>query len=327
MKKIYFYLLATFIVFGIQKGNAQIVDFESVELSENSYNNGSDGKGGMTIGNYRFPNTYTVYEGGVVGWSGFAFSNMTDTVTPGPDNQFSAFAGSGVLNSVNYAVFMSSYTPENNAIYFTEAAEIRGFSITNSTYAALSMMKGDNFAKKFGGESGNDEDFFMLTIEGFDENETSTGKVDFYLADFRFEDNTQDYIVKNWEWVDLTSLGVVKKLTFTLSSSDVGEYGMNTPAYFCMDNFNAEGSTSVDDIAKKTDIQLYPNPIKNNFTIRSNNENIDMIEVMDLSGKIIYTKQVFEKQENISSQNWNSGIYLVRIQIADQLFIKKLIKR
>ena len=33
----------------------------------------------------------------------------------------------------------------------------------------------------------------------------------------------------------------MSKLGFELSSSDTGEWGMNTPAYFCFDNFGAEG--------------------------------------------------------------------------------------
>jgi hypothetical protein len=59
--------------------------------------------------------------------------------------------------------------------------------------------------------------------------------VEFYLADFRFENNGEDYIVDTWEYVDLSSLGVVNKLEFSLGSSDVGAWGMNTPAYFVID--------------------------------------------------------------------------------------------
>ena len=33
----------------------------------------------------------------------------------------------------------------------------------------------------------------------------------------------------------------MSKLGFELSSTDNGDYGMNTPAYFCFDNFGAEG--------------------------------------------------------------------------------------
>jgi hypothetical protein len=59
--------------------------------------------------------------------------------------------------------------------------------------------------------------------------------VEFYLADYRFADNRDDYILDTWQYVDLTSLGMIKSLEFTLSSSDIGEWGMNTPAYFAID--------------------------------------------------------------------------------------------
>jgi hypothetical protein len=57
--------------------------------------------------------------------------------------------------------------------------------------------------------------------------------VDFYLADYRSD---EDYIINAWTWVDLTGLGAVYGLEFSLSSSDNSDYGMNTPAYFAMDN-------------------------------------------------------------------------------------------
>jgi hypothetical protein len=112
--------------------------------------------------------------------------------------------------------------------------------VTNTTYAALSLRDGDGAAgsgKKFGGVSGNDPDFFLLTIEGFGAGNTSLGKIDFYLADYRFALNAQDYIVTDWRLIDLTSLGEnVAKLQFSVSSTDNGAFGINTPAYFAIDN-------------------------------------------------------------------------------------------
>ncbi|MDP2337269.1 MAG: DUF4465 domain-containing protein, partial [Bacteroidota bacterium] len=66
-----------------------------------------------------------------------------------------------------------------------------GFYVTNSTYAYLSMKNGDPFAKKFGGPSGNDNDWLILTIEGFDSGNKLTGKVETFLADFAFSFNTE----------------------------------------------------------------------------------------------------------------------------------------
>ncbi|MBN1842209.1 MAG: DUF4465 domain-containing protein, partial [Deltaproteobacteria bacterium] len=76
---------------------------------------------------------------------------------------------------------------------------------------------------------------FKLTIRGRDGGGDETGTVDFLLA------NGTD-IVNTWTWVDLSSLGPVKSLEFELTSSDVGDWGMNTPAYFCMDSLNGTPS-------------------------------------------------------------------------------------
>ena len=42
-------------------------------------------------------------------------------------------------------------------------------------------------------------------------------------------------IVDSWQRVDLSSLGNIDKIIFELTSTDMGEYGMNTPSYFCLD--------------------------------------------------------------------------------------------
>ena len=98
------------------------------------------------------------------------------------------------------------------------------------------MRDGDPFAMKFGGPTGNDPDFFRLTVQGFNAVGILTGSVDFFLADYRFTNNSLDYIVSQWTTLDLTPLGSATRLTFGLTSSDVGPFGMNTPAYFALDN-------------------------------------------------------------------------------------------
>jgi hypothetical protein len=67
--------------------------------------------------------------------------------------------------------------------------------------------------------------------------------VDFYLADYRFADSNDDYIVDSWRQVDLSSLGHATRVTFALSSSDVGMFGMNTPAYFAVDQIVLDDGT------------------------------------------------------------------------------------
>jgi hypothetical protein len=125
------------------------------------------------------------------------------------------------------------------------AGIVDGLYVTNNNYAYYSMLNGDAYAKKFGGVSGDEADWFLLTITGKDAGETEVGSVEFYLADYRFADNGQDYIVNTWEYVDLMGLGMVNSLEFSLSSSDMGSYGMNTPGYFAMDTVVPEPGTLV----------------------------------------------------------------------------------
>ncbi len=219
---------------------AAVVDFEEFgappySLEAESYWNGSDGSGGFTSAGTYFNNSYTDY-GAFYSWSGWSVSNVTDNTTPGYDNQFSAFPGSGAGGSEFYGVsFIYPFDPVPR-IDLPAGAELESLEVANCTYPALSMLNGDPYAKQFGGQTGDDPDWFRLTVTGLDEAGAPIGGVEFYLADYRFENNDLDYIVDDWASVDLTAVSSARSLTFALDSSDVGQYGMNTPAYFAVDN-------------------------------------------------------------------------------------------
>jgi hypothetical protein len=212
--------------------NAAVVTFEDVNLPAESYWNGSVGSGGFISSDASFNNIYNVDWDS---WEGFSCSNITDNVTSGFVGQYNAVAGAGQGGSSNYAICSVGWTEPPKMTLKTPGV-VRSLYVTNNNYTYYSMLYGDMFAKKFGGESGNEPDFFLLTITGKDSEGIVTGVVDFYLADFRFDNSNEDYILGTWEFVDLTSLGTVKTLEFALSSSDTGDWGMNTPAYFALDN-------------------------------------------------------------------------------------------
>ena len=212
-------------------------DFELLgrRLAPESAYNGADGAGQFVAGGLNFNNDYNPTYGS---WAGWAYSNSTDVTTSGYLNQYSSFTGGGAINSDTFLVG-NAYPGSVVPTITRDTASTGAFStldITNVTYAALSMQEGDFFAKKFGGVSGNDPDFFILTIEGLDVSGVSIGTVDFPLADFRFDEQSSDYILDAWTSVDLSAIGDATTLTFSLLSSDIGQYGMNTPAYFALDN-------------------------------------------------------------------------------------------
>ncbi|MFW6169277.1 MAG: DUF4465 domain-containing protein [Planctomycetota bacterium] len=221
-------LMCCFMVCSGQLVRAEsVADFEKLELSPDSYENGKNLSGSFQSGGATFWNEYnTSWES----WSGWSYSNVVDTVTPGYDNQYAAYALEGPHGPNAYAV---GFAPAE----VTLPGRPMGMHVTNTTYAARSILHGDSFAKKFGGESGADPDWFRLTISGRDSGGAKTGSVAFDLADYTPDNNAEDEIVRDWTWVDLSSLDPdTRSLEFSLSSTDVGDWGMNTPAYFAVDN-------------------------------------------------------------------------------------------
>ena len=225
----------------VSAGAAGVSTFDDLSLAVESHWGGAgSGETGFTNGNVYFPHNDSSYS-----WDGFAYSNETDTTTAGYTSQFSAYTGSGAEGSANYAVSWCAidwgsptYDIIPNTASLMSESVVSGGYFTNTTYTVGSMLNGDMFAKKFGGTSGDDADWLKMTIWGVDSTGgyTTANPVEFYLADYRFADNSQDYIVDEWTWVDLSGLGEVIGLEFCLDSTDVGAYGMNTPAYFAMDS-------------------------------------------------------------------------------------------
>jgi len=242
------YVIATcFVVAAMaaQGGAEVIADLDDLALAPESYWRGDDVSDGFTSGSVRFDTNYSYDpEWQMESWDGFAYSNVSDTTTAGYTNQFAAITGADVSGTGNYAVgfdpvpgFFGSDRP-SLAPVAGGSVLLDGAWFTNTTYAYLSMADGDAFAKQFGGATGEDPDFFLLTITGRHA-DGSTASLEFYLADFRSADSDDDYIISQWTWVDLTSLGSLVGLEFALSSSDNGQFGMNTPSYFAMDSLTA----------------------------------------------------------------------------------------
>jgi len=336
MKK--FYLLVSLMALFTSLNAQHVATFDDFDLQPDSYWNGSDGSGGVESNGFWFPNDYNSDYGS---WSGFSVSNMKDSVTAGYGNQYSAVTASGVDSSANYAV---AYVSGELTMQFENPAEISGFFITNATYSYLSMRDGDDYAKKFGGEDGTDEDYFKLIVSGVDIYENETSSVEFFLADFRAEDPDSDYIVNTWEWVDLGSLGVVTELNFILESTDTGDWGMNTPAYFCMDNFNgippdspillAEADLEDSGLAGEsyynvsdTELKIYPNPVKNSFFVELP-PSAEEIFLADQSGRIIFQKEIHAVSGmSISALNNRSpGIYFLKVKNSGGIMTFKVIK-
>ena len=214
--------------------------FEDVQLGSNGIWQPPYGSNEMSSGGWLFTN-FT--ENGY--WGGFTASNRTDLTQTGLDAQYTAASGCGYDGSSQYAVAYTMGMQTEVSAADGQMHTVTGCYVTNGLWTYEDMVQGGYGELPYGGTTGNDPDWFKLTATGKNANGQTVGTLDFYLADLRFANNEEDYVLNTWEWFDLSPLGSVATISFSLSSSRGSGYNMLTPTYFCMDNFNgvAPGGT------------------------------------------------------------------------------------
>ena len=175
-------------------------------------------------------------------WGGFTASNRTDLSQTGLDAQYTAAAGCGYDGSAQYAVAFTMGVQTDVYAADGQSHTVTGCYVTNNLWTYQDILQGGYGEQPYGGLTGNDPDWFKVTATGKNASGQTVGTLDFYLADYRFANNEEDYVLNTWEWFDLSPLGNVATISFSLSSSRGSGYNMITPAYFCMDNFNGGGA-------------------------------------------------------------------------------------
>lgn len=280
---------------------------------------------GFNDGHAHFPCVYDTAYGGT--WvTGFAYSNKSDTVTGSYTNEYSAKIGTGYGGTGKYVVAWCNNPTTyqyNMVLPLTGVAmgqPVEGFYITNTTYAYNSMRSGGYPAKKFGDTTGTGlttglgtaPDWFKLTVKGYHSGALQPDSVDFYLADFRPAGTANDSIIKGWHWVNLMPLGHVDSLRFSLSSSDNGSFGMNTPAYFCIDNFTThESSLGLPTLASA--IKMYPNPAKETLNIDFEGSSIQHVAVSDVVGNVLFGQATTGGHTQLNTAPLAPGIYFLKL--------------
>jgi len=176
-----------------------------------------------SYGDYQFNYTY---------WSGFAYSNVVNATDASFANQYAAkpgggFGGEGTTYAVAYG--------DGAAIVLPAPTTVAGFQIANTTYAygVMAFPDPNNFSTPLASGTG----WFAVTATGKLAGDTTSTAM-FHLADLRGA--SPSGILAGWAWFDLADLGTVDSIEFTFDGSDKGIFGLNTPAYFAMDNLTVE---------------------------------------------------------------------------------------
>lgn len=172
--------------------------------------------------------------------------------------------------------------------------QVKGAYFNLNSYPYYCIEYGDAYARAF-----TNGDKFTLTVHGIAADETEK-TVDVTLASYSNGDLT---INRGWKYVDLSTLGAVNQLYFTMSSTDIGEWGMNTPAYFCMDKLSVSSApnSSVSQIAARAAISYD----RNSGVVTADT---DYIAVYDTAGN----RQMATEGNRIDISNLTAGVYVIK---------------
>jgi len=212
-------------------------------------------------GNYHkdYINNGVVFEAlGLYGGSfaiGFGLSNLTTTT----DSYYESSANMGLEgpDSVYLNAYYSDYagTAEHNIIRMDD----------NSAFMPMGVYVSNSMSTyNYNTTSLPANCYLKMVAYGYDENGDTTGTSSIYLADKR---NGLNMNVKDWTYLNLSSLGECSKVLIKLESNDDGGYGMNPPSYFCLDNFVINVSSGIPDLPMNISTLAATNISTNSATI------------------------------------------------------------
>lgn len=263
-------------------------------------------------------------------WEGFTISRSADTLLSHesfyPNHQWGIMAGGGVdgVGSPFILGYFSEYTESSLdrhicEIEFTHALDVEamGCYVCNSPYTTRCITQGFGYARKFA-----KGDYCTLTAHGINADGKECGTVIYYMADYRDEDTTKWFLNTDWEWLDLTSLGAVRSIYFTMETTDVGDWGSNTTFYFGLDQITirpVKEETSIESLlTPHSSLLTYPNPCRDIIHIEGIDEGA-LISIYNLQGMLIQHSTT----PTISVENLTPGAYIIRSGTKTTKFIKQ----
>lgn len=217
-------------------GEAMVATFEEEPLSsEEPYSQ----KAPFGSGSFAFSNSYNAEWNS---WSGFALAASVDTTYTGnfQTQQYNNVVGGGQEQEGKSKQYVVAYCPGDNPQWGSynpvvtvmpgsdRKVQLEGVYLTNTAWVKSFATQGD---KNYGRPAFKEGSFFIVTITA-----DNGKKVEVPLIDYR---NKKREVVNDWKWVDLSSLGEVKTLKFSIQSSD-----SYAPSYFAMDNLHIKQDAS-----------------------------------------------------------------------------------
>ncbi len=213
-------------------------NFEDLTLDENTFWNAPNEETSFSSSILTYSLNGT--PGSRTDWYGFTYSNLIGNQSTTRNSYCSAYKAPTTFTSKAYCVLRQDSSFSASYISLPEGVEHKFKSIAlNTSYGTYIAIRdgvyGGDTCKVFGGESGADKDFLSLDIRGIKADGTTTDTYRLFLADYRFDNNRENYIINSWSAFNLEDIGFVNKLELRIVSTDIVNGYLQTPAAICLD--------------------------------------------------------------------------------------------
>ena len=167
-------------------------------------------------------------------WGGFAHSKVFDTDAKNGlfQNQYAAYNSKAASGDGFLLYYYDSYNEPCDIIFKDEESVVRLSSVklnlTTYTYASITDEDINDYARVFA-----EGDYLKVVFYAVDAFGRTVGEgVECYVVDYR---DGKRFVADNWQEFYLPGI-LSNRVRVTIETSDVGEWGANTPLYICMDD-------------------------------------------------------------------------------------------
>ncbi|MBO7286151.1 MAG: DUF4465 domain-containing protein [Alistipes sp.] len=167
-------------------------------------------------------------------WGGFAQSRVKDADAANGlfANQYAVYNEAAASGDSFLIYYYDSYNEPCDIVVKQQGVSLRDvmLNLTTYTYASITNEAINDFARIF-----VDGDYLKVVFTGMRGNE-ATGVVECYVVDYR---DGKRAMTTEWTTFSLANIGEgYDRVSVTIETTDVGEWGANTPLYIAMDNLS-----------------------------------------------------------------------------------------
>ena len=167
-------------------------------------------------------------------WGGFAQSRVKDADDANGlfANQYAVYNEAAASGESFLVYYYDSYNEPCDIVVKQQGVSLRDvmLNLTTYTYASITDEAINDFARAF-----TDSDYLKVVFTAMKGSEV-TGSVECYVVDYR---DGKRAMTTEWTQFSLANLGEgYDRVRVTIETTDVGEWGANTPLYIAMDNLS-----------------------------------------------------------------------------------------